>query len=82
MARETTRRINRKVVAALEDAARYTDAAIVQWSLAQNRLEDASNASGLHKDLDEETWAVSTKMSATRGNILTRLRAERDGDGR
>lgn len=80
MAQNTTKKINRRVVEALEDAAKYTDAALVQWSQARNRIEDAWDASGLHKDLGDESWAVYNTMSAARGTILTRLRAERDGD--
>lgn len=83
MAQEkTTRRINLDVVEALEDAARSADAAIVTWSQARNRLEDAYDKSRLHQDLVEESWAVYSKMSAARGTILARLRAEQDGDGR
>ncbi|MBE1874836.1 hypothetical protein [Myceligenerans pegani] len=82
MATETTRQTNRKVVEALERAARVADEAIASWAQVRDRLEDAWDASGLHKDLGEESWAVYTTMSASRGRILQRLDAERDGDKR
>ena len=82
MARETTRRVNQQVVETLEDAAAAAERAGMEWNLVLSRMTVLSGLTPLHKDLVDDAWSASAKLGDYRENLLRRLRAERDGDGR
>lgn len=82
MARETTRRVNRQVVEALDDAARSAERAHLEWNLVLSKMRILESLTPLHKDLVEDAWTASAKLGDYRENLLHRLRAEQDGDGR
>jgi hypothetical protein len=82
MARETTRRVNRQVVEVLEEAATAGERSHMEWNLVLSRMTVLSGLTPLHKDLVDDAWSASAKLGDYRENLLRRLRAERDGDGR
>jgi hypothetical protein len=82
MARETTRRVNRQVVEALEEGAVAAERAALEWNLVLSRMTVLEGLTPLHKDLVDDAWSASAKLGDYRENLLRRLRAERDGEGR
>jgi hypothetical protein len=82
MARETTRRVNRRVVEALEAAQIAGVRSAEGWLALMQHLSDVGQATRLHNDLADEANALYSRLDEVRHQIHLRLTAERDGDGR
>jgi Zn-dependent M16 (insulinase) family peptidase len=82
MARETTRKVNRQVVEALESAVNAADEASAEVNRTQRALAQVAAVTRLHDDLMEEAESVFTRLEELCDLIARRLRAERDGESR
>lgn len=82
MAQETTRKVNRQVVEALESAIGAADDAISEVNRTQRALAQVAAVTRLHDDLMEEAEAVYGRLENLCDLVSRRLRAERDGESR
>jgi hypothetical protein len=82
MTRETTRRVNQQVVEALESAARAAEDAHMGWNRVLSQMVILEGLTSMHKDIVLGGFDVSYRMGQFREDLLNRLRAEQDGDGR
>jgi lipopolysaccharide biosynthesis regulator YciM len=82
MARETTRKINQRVVAALEAVVNAADGAAAEVNRTQRALSEVAAVTRLHDDLLDDAEVVMERLESLRELIGMRLRAERDGESR
>ena len=82
MSRETTRKVNRQVVEALESAQVAGERAAADWLALMSHLAQVGVATRLHDDLHDDSAALMSRLNDFRDDLNRRLRAERDGDDR
>ncbi|MCF4123226.1 hypothetical protein L1785_19840 [Antribacter sp. KLBMP9083] len=82
MARETTRRVNRQVVEALEAAQIAGERSSEAWLALMTHLAEVGVVTRLHDDLWADAASLQSRLDTFRDQVNARLRTERDGEGR